>query len=931
MSFSKENIGSSSDIMLDLIIISKNGVEETCLRDHLTNRKRVDMDRLYANLKRENENHILPFLWIHGEDGEVLRKKLQQIKESGIHAVCVEARPHEDFNGPRWFEDLGTILDECKKRGMKMWLLDDSHFPTGFANGEVKKNYPELQKKYLCLKTYDFTGPINGSGAILKYALRSPDDLVLGVYLQKQTGFEQVDVSQTIDVTDSLRTVKDFNTGRPLADLIGRPVPGVGGETEMVSFDLPEGDWSLNVLTVSFKGGEKETEGYLNPIVPEATDILLNTVYQPVYDHFKEEFGKTFMGFFSDEPRFGNIHGSEHASIGRNSSMNLPWRDDMVQLLIKHCQKLGGILADLDEEKLRQALPLLFINGNDEENRTAHALRYAYIDLVSRLYSDNFDGRIAKWCHDHNCQRIGHCIEDNGAGARLGYGTGHIFRAMAHADMAGIDVVIHQLMPQRDKGLFKGMHSPGWDGRMFTYLLGSIGGSMAHLNPANQGRCMCELFGAYGWAEGNRLMKWLADYMLVRGVNYLVPHAFDAKEFPDADCPPHFNADGHNPQYPEFRILMDYINRIASLLSDSTAHPDVALFFNAEGEWSGDYMPSEDAAKTLAENFVTYDLVTADYLADAKAENGKLKINGVEFNALIFPWARSLPEKLLKDIGRLSNEGVEVIFVNEIPSVSSQGSAVCLYGCKTLTLAELGAYVKERHAVLKLDHPETYLRSYHYSRRDCDLYFFVNENASKRVNVSVSGIPEGNTYEYDAFSNRLYRIENVGMLDLAPYESRMIVITKEEIREAEERIPFKAEKTITLSECSVSLKEHGNDVYSEEFRMDTPAYISGLEGYQTFAGRIRYRFRFVLDETGSRSRIVLDGVREAAGVTVNGKDAGTRIIPDYVFETDALKIGENIVEIELNTTLGRAMNDFLSSFMPVEPTGMTGIRIEIEL
>lgn len=56
---------------------------------------------------------------------------------------------------------------------------------------------------------------------------------------------------------------------------------------------------------------------------------------------------------------------------------------------------------------------------------------------------------------------------------------------------------------------------------------------------------MCELFGAYGWSEGNRLCKWLADYMLVRGVNHFVPHAFDAAPFPDADCPPHFYAHGH--------------------------------------------------------------------------------------------------------------------------------------------------------------------------------------------------------------------------------------------------------------------------------------------------------------------------------------------------------------------------------------------------
>ena len=40
---------------------------------------------------------------------------------------------------------------------------------------------------------------------------------------------------------------------------------------------------------------------------------------------------------------------------------------------------------------------------------------------------------------------------------------------------------------------------------------------------------MCEIFGAYGWMEGTKLMKWLVDHMLVRGINWLVPHAFSPK------------------------------------------------------------------------------------------------------------------------------------------------------------------------------------------------------------------------------------------------------------------------------------------------------------------------------------------------------------------------------------------------------------------
>ena len=101
------------------------------------------------------------------------------------------------------------------------------------------------------------------------------------------------------------------------------------GPCVAVDFDLPDGQWTLHVITVSYKGGEKQTEGYLNPLDSAATKVLLDTVYEPIYAHFGEEFGKTLCGFFSDEPRLGNIHGAEDAAIGHNSAMNLPWRDGM--------------------------------------------------------------------------------------------------------------------------------------------------------------------------------------------------------------------------------------------------------------------------------------------------------------------------------------------------------------------------------------------------------------------------------------------------------------------------------------------------------------------------------------------------------------------------------------------------------------------------
>ena len=39
----------------------------------------------------------------------------------------------------------------------------------------------------------------------------------------------------------------------------------------------------------------------------DCVDWFIQTVYQPHYDHFKADFGKTILGFFYDEPETPEI------------------------------------------------------------------------------------------------------------------------------------------------------------------------------------------------------------------------------------------------------------------------------------------------------------------------------------------------------------------------------------------------------------------------------------------------------------------------------------------------------------------------------------------------------------------------------------------------------------------------------------------------
>lgn len=107
------------------------------------------------------DNHVLPFLWLKGEEHETITEYLEQIAGADIREVCLESRTHPEFCRDGWWSDLRFIIGECKRLGLKIWLLDDAHFPTGYANGALAGEDvdPALKKTVLKHRTVTVVGP----------------------------------------------------------------------------------------------------------------------------------------------------------------------------------------------------------------------------------------------------------------------------------------------------------------------------------------------------------------------------------------------------------------------------------------------------------------------------------------------------------------------------------------------------------------------------------------------------------------------------------------------------------------------------------------------------------------------------------------------------------------------------------------------------
>ncbi|WP_338119240.1 glycosyl hydrolase [Paenibacillus polysaccharolyticus] len=521
--------------------------------------------KLQEVLVGKEENYILPFFWQHGENEEVLREEMARIYDSGIRAVCVESRPHPDFLGPKWWKDFDVILDEARSRSMRVWVLDDEHFPTGYAAGRLKEAPRELRRLFISENHIDAVGPRDNSAflvATLPYVPGfSEGGTCFAVIAVKRDPVTGDLIDETVDLTDQVEDGKLF-------------------------WDVPEGYWRIFSLIESEHGGDPEKKDYINYLVADSVRVLIDTVHDAFYKRYRENFGKTLAGFFSDEPGFYNDKDTwDFNSKPGKKGVSLPWCSEMFSMLER---ELGP--------DYKHYLPLLWYKGGENTSRT----RYSYMNLVSKLYAENFTRQIGDWCRERGVEYIGHVLEDSNVHARLGSGSGHFFRALGGQDMSGLDVVLWQLRPGIDEIPTRGAAGEG-DTEFFNYGMAKMAVSLSHLDPKKKGRTLAEVFGANGWAEGLKLMKWITDHMLVRGVNYFEPHAFSSKHFPDHDCPPHLYAKGKNPQYRYYHILNQYTNRLSHLLCGGTHVASAAVLYHVEAEWSGEFMYFQKARQRTNE------------------------------------------------------------------------------------------------------------------------------------------------------------------------------------------------------------------------------------------------------------------------------------------------------------------------------------------
>lgn len=847
-------------------------------------------------LNGQEDNHMLPFLWVHGEDETTLRKMLRAVHGAHCGAVCIESRPHPDFCGPQWWADMDVILDEAQMLDMQVWILDDSHFPTGYAAGAVlrapqalcRQNIfyntvplPECPQTALNLRELGLlTAPQKEFATEMERAMfnRPParvfdDDRVLHLALVSAQGEE-------IDVTAQMR-----------------------GETLMLK--APE-TGELHALVASRNSGYHRD--YINMIDRESCKILLDAVYETHWQHYARYFGNTIAGFFSDEPEFGNGFLYTKGNV-LGTKQDLPWSAELEQRMAR---ALG---AGWQSQLAR-------LWQSDDSAQTAR-VHYAYMDELTRLVRETFSLQLGAWCRAHGVQYIGHVIEDDGQHCRTGSSLGHYFRSLAGQDMAGIDDIGGQVLPQgEDEPTVDFMRRPR-SGVFYHYGLAKLAQSAAAIEPGKQGNAMCEIFGNYGWQEGVQLEKYLADHFLVRGINWFVPHAFSCKPFPDPDCPPHFYAHGHNPQYRHFGALMQYMNRVATLTSSGKHAVPVAVLYHGEAEWCDENaMPFEVPLRALYDAQIDCHVLPADVfanLANYQAQLGNpLVVNGQTYNAFVVPACKKLPQTAAAGLETLAAAGLPVLFAGARPNAVCENNAPLperLLQCPVVDVNSLACAVRQIPLQAPvLTPPSNRLRMLHIAG-ETPVYMLANEGAQTYTGTLLLPGETGNCCQYDAWENVCRPLTATKTqsgvqvtITLEPRKSCFVVFGCADVAK---ETPRPAADAIVLSGWTRAIcKSIDYPSFGQASAVSLPDSLA--QEQSEFSGFVRYIAQFTLARTELLS-LAIDDAAEGVEVFLNGKSYGVQIVPQYRYTLDGQQ-GDNTLVIEVATTLERQCYPLLEGY-----------------
>jgi hypothetical protein len=404
-------------------------------------------------------------------------------------------------------------------------------------------------------------------------------------------------------------------------------------------------------------------------------------------------------------------------------------------------------------------------------------------------------------------------------------------------------------------------------------------------------------------------MKVEADLHFLQGINQLVGHGWPYSPAEASEPGYRFYAaaalNDHNPWWIAMPDIAAYFQRVSFLLRQGRPANDVALYLPTWDAYAGfklGQVSVSQAMDRLIGPSVIPQILDAGYNLDFIDDDAIAKV-GIPYRALILPGVERMPAATIRKIEEYVGKDGIAIATRRAPSAAAR------------LIADEGRLGEALRGALEPDVTTAPEIGFIHRKLDfAEIYFLVNTTNQRVHHTAAFRVKGLDPAWWDAFTGG---ISSAGAgpqldLDLAPYESRIIVFSK--LRTA----PVAPQTRPTL------MMDYSSDwkvTFGEE-AMSMPHLRPWSEDRRFYSGLATYEKTVSVPESMLKHPVFLNfgegtpvpppprplangmramlesPVREAAVVYVNGKRVGSVWRPPYQLEVSGLlHSGENQVRI----------------------------------
>jgi len=842
-----------------------------------------------------------PFWMVHGtESADELRSFMEVVHRFGFEGVTLHPYDFKGFLEETNWKQWRVIVEAARKLGLTVWEQDDKDYPCGYAAGKVVARNQEFAR-------WEITLPHREG--------------------RKGPGPVSLAMDAVLPAKQRLVAVVAAGPENRFLDLTGQVAGG------RLSWDAPEGDWEIFVHGARQPGIDAPTaypdlvrgeiRGYIDPLSEAATESYVQMVLEGTCRAIgDEEVGRTWKGFYIDEPGFyssGTVLGEPGGGY--------PFTPD----LLERFQKRYGY-------SLRPYLPLLWV----ERGPRTSQVRYDYMDFVSSEYARLFIGSQTRYSQAHGIQINGHVRED--LPFQLGGGTGSNFRTLEAYSMGGFDHIFDQWYTPEDDVYWR---------------QAKMASSISHYQETPQDEAMVEHFAATGWRTGLTEMKAMMDWTTCRGLSRPVPCGLDTQDPPVWEDAPEFWLHGKNPLAPYFHLYQIAANRGTMMIRGGRHVAKAIVLDTAESAWVGATEDLWKSDKALSQAHFDYDNVSYGVFADpqrCRIEGSRLRLGHEDYEFVFLPSVDAIPLEVMRRLLEFYEAGGTVIIlgpglridmdptfekvqlVSKLPFRSVNGMqddevkdlVGRLWGDRASGRghAHLIQYKDVTNFLYSLNAHDVWidpnlplLQYYHRRLAGRDVYFLNNEGEAVRTTVRLRvgrGVPE----LWEPVSGRIvqapcYDQDDDGIsvrIELARYES-VFVVSNPSAQPETHLETCDADEVVRGAGGKITVKKYapGTIAYRvwrngsiEEKRLMAPirplstmALREGWTNSPAESGGVLYKCRFDWPQDAVLSAgLVIEGMNQVIEAKLNGKNLGLRFAYPFRFELGgALRSGSNELEL----------------------------------